>query len=200
MPPKKAFTVERAQGFGSLAAGKATDALGSLLASYHVTCTYIGTVSPGEGIDPAGQITARATLVYEWRIGGEGIKERAETKLTCKNASIQGIPFPNSWKTALNVLRLSSPVELAKEAARHECGVTDVECKLLGAAQKIALGEAGVLQPGATIMLPINGARVTYVLCAWVRGSSWLCHRGTFDDDGLLDASNPFDERSLVTF
>ena len=108
--------------------------------------------------------------------------------------------MPTHVETALNALSLSSAIDLATEAAKHQCGATEVECELLGPPETIPLAENGVLQPGATITLLINGARVAYVLLAWVRGSNWLCHRGMLDDDGLLDASNPFDERGLVSF
>ena len=47
-------------------------------------------------------------------------------------------------------------------------------------------------------MLESSGTTMAYILCSWVRGSSWLCHRGTFDDRGKLDDRNPFDERNLV--
>ena len=198
MPPRKAFTTERAQTFGSIAVANATDSLGSALSNHHLACTYKGVSNSVGGIDSAGAITGSAILVYEWHIAAAGIEEAAETRVRCNNAASQGIPFPQSWKTALDVLSLTFPINLSTENVPHECGATNLECKLLGPVKAIPLADPGATQPGAIVTLPINGARVPYFLCAWVRGSFWLCHRGTFDSDDLLDASNPFDERNLV--
>ena len=69
---------------------------------------------------------------------------------------------------------------------------------MLGAAQVTATAAPGETNPGAIVMLETSGTSMAYILCAWVRGSRWLCHRGTFDDRGNLDKRSPFDERSLV--
>ena len=47
-------------------------------------------------------------------------------------------------------------------------------------------------------MMKTGGTSMAYILFAWVRGSKWLCHRGTFDDRGELNEKNPFDENNLV--
>ena len=91
-----------------------------------------------------------------------------------------------------------SSEEQALEAARQESDAADVDCKFLGAARMTTLADPGVTRPGAIVMLESSGTIMAYILCSCVRGSNWLCHRGTFDVRGRLDERNPFDERNLV--
>ena len=58
--------------------------------------------------------------------------------------------------------------------------------------------ENQINRPGEVLMLESGETRMAHILCAWVQGSEWLCHRGTLDENGVLDSSNPFDERSLA--
>ena len=50
---------------------------------------------------------------------------------------------------------------------------------------------------GATSLLAGDGSRMAYLLCAQVRGDTWLCHRGSFQD-GTLNESDPLTEYDLV--
>ena len=93
---------------------------------------------------------------------------------------------------------MSSVVETALQAARQESEAIEVNCHFLGAAKMTDAAETGDIKPGAVLMLETSCTSMAYILCAWVRGSRWLCHRGTFDDRGNLDKRSPFDERSLV--
>ena len=56
--------------------------------------------------------------------------------------------------------------------------------------------EPGVPGVGKTVALNANGARIVYFLCAHVRGSEWLCHKGSLIDGAL--AENPFAEQDLI--
>ena len=103
MPPKQPFSAERAQEFGNLAVVKATESFGKdgLPAAAVLDCAYFGIATPNGDVDSAGPITAKTTLVYDWRFACEGFEETHEIKVTCKNASNKGVPFPETWKTAL---------------------------------------------------------------------------------------------------
>ena len=201
MPPKQPFSAQRAQEFGDLAVANVTDSFrhDGLESALALTCAYRGIATPDGGVNLAGLITAKTTLVYDWRVVGEGFEETHEKRVNCNNASIQGVPFPVTWTTALKCLHMSPLVASALESARSESGIAEVDCKFLGAARMAALAEPGDVKPGATLMLETSGTRMAHILCAWVRDSVWLCHRGTFDDRGNMDKSSPFDERSLVT-
>ena len=200
MPPKQPFSAERAQEFGNLAVEKAIESFGKdgLPAAAVLDCAYRGIATHDGGVDNAGPITAEATLVYDWRFTCEGFEETREMKVQCRNASKRGVPFPDTWRTALKCLQMSTLVGSALEAARQESDAADVDCKFLGAARMTTLADPGVTRPGAIVMLESSGTIMAYILCSCVRGSNWLCHRGTFDDRGRLDERNPFDERNLV--
>ena len=200
MPPKQPFSAERAQEFGNLAVVKAIESFGkdSLPAATVLDCAYRGIATPDGDVDSAGPITAKATLVYDWRFACDGFEETHEMKVNCKNASIRGVPFPDTWKTALKCLQLPALVGSALESARQESDVAEVDCKLLGTAKVTATADPGETKPGAIAMMKTSGTSMAYILFALVRGSKWLCHRGTFDDRGKLNEKNPFDENNLV--
>ena len=200
MPPKKAFSVERAQEFGDFAVVKATASLGheGLPTGVLLNCTYRGIASPDGGVDHGGDIAARTILVYIWSVVGGGFDDTQTTHVRADNAFKQGVPFPEAWKTALKCLQLPALVGSALESARQESDVAEVDCKLLGTAKVTATADPGETKPGAIAMMKTSGTSMAYILFALVRGSKWLCHRGTFDDRGKLNEKNPFDENNLV--
>ena len=200
MPPKKAFSVERAQEFGDFAVVKATASLGheGLPTGVLLNCTYRGIATPDGGVDHGGEIAARTTLVYIWNVVGGGFDETQTKHVRACDANRQGVPFPDTWRTALKCLQMSTLVGSALAAARQESDAAEIDCKFLGAARMTTPAEPGETRPGAIVMVDSSETTMAYILCSWVRGSSWLCHRGTFDDRGKLDDRNPFDERNLV--
>ena len=200
MPPKQPFSVVRAQEFGDLAVVKATASFGheGLPTGVLLVCTYRGIATPDGGVDHDGEIAAKTTLVYIWNVVGGGFDDTQTKHVRACDAKRQGVPFPDTWKTALKCLQMSTLVGSALEAARQESDAADVDCKFLGAARMTTLADPGVTRPGAIVMLESSGTIMAYILCSCVRGSNWLCHRGTFDDRGKLDERNPFDERNLV--
>ena len=200
MPPKQPFSAQRAQEFGDLAVAVATDSFRreGLDAAPALTCSYRGIATSDGGVEVAGPIVARSILVYEWRVTGENFEETHRKKVWARNAAKRGVPFPDTWTTALKCLDTSPLVDSALEAARSESDVAEVDCRFLGAARATALAEPGDIRPVATVMVETSGTRMAYILCSWVREGAWLCHRGTFDDCGCLDKYNLFDERSLV--
>ena len=200
MPPKKPFSAERAQEFGDLAVVKATESFGEegLPAATVLKCAYVGIATPDGGVEHGGEITARTTLVYIWNVVGGGGDDSQAQNVRADHANKRGVPFPEAWRTAFKCLQMSTLVGSALEAARQESDAAEVDCKFLGPARMTTLADPGETRPGAIVMLESSGTSMAYILCSWVRGSNWLCHRGTFDDHGKLDERNPFDERNLV--
>ena len=82
-------------------------------------------------------------------------------------------------------------------AARKEVG-GEINSKLLGVCKKVSLPEPGEQKPGATVLLAGDGPRVAHLLCAHIDGDTWLCHRGSFDADGKLNKTDPFNYHDLV--
>ena len=200
MPPKKPFSAERAQEFGDLAVVKATESFGEegLPAATVLKCAYGGIATPDGGVDHDGGITAKTTLVYMWIVAGGGFEETQTTHVRANDANKQGVPFPKAWRTALKCLQMSSLVGSALEAARQESDTAEVHCQFLGAPKMTPQADPEETKPGAIAIVNTSSTSMAYILCALVRGSKWLCHRGTFDDRGRLDERNPFDERNLV--
>jgi len=200
MPPKQAFSVKRAQEFADLAVVKAINSPGQegLPTGVLLDCTYRGIATPDGGVDHGGKIAANTSLVYIWSVVGGGFDETQTKHVRACDAHRQGVPFPDVWRTALKCLQMSTLVGSALEVARQECDAAEVDCKFLGVARMTTPTDFGETRPGAIVMLESSGTTMAYILCSWVRGSSWLCHRGTFDDRGKLDERNPFDEQNLV--
>ena len=118
MPPKAQFTRDRAEQLGQHAAEQATLRLQGegLHALPRLSCTFHGLVSGDEVVDASGPIASRAQLVYEWHATGVGVQEVIQTRVNAKNASMQGVPLPKTWTTAL---RCQDPASLIGQALLH---------------------------------------------------------------------------------
>ena len=197
MPPKGAFTLERVQQFGVIAVERARAGIAKDGGPpcEHLSCNYRGVVKDG-ACDINERATRRGTIAYEWRVCACGYDEKALVNVRCGHASERGVPFPEGWQTAVRCSNLQTVAEDAAKAARDEIG-GEIACKLLGVAMRTALPEPGEHQPGATVMLAGDGSRMAHLLCARIRGDTWLCHRGSCRD-GALDESNLLNEHDLV--
>ena len=60
-----------------------------------------------------------------------GVNEKSLVTVCCRNASDQGVPFPDSWQTALKCQQLTSVAKSAAEEARAEIG-REVDCMVIG--------------------------------------------------------------------
>ena len=198
MPPKGAFTLERVQHFGVAAVERARAAIDKDVGPpcEHLSYNYRGVVKGDGDCDINERATFRGTIAYEWRVCACGYDEKALVNVRCGHACERGVPFPEGWQTAVRCSNLQTVAEDAAKAARDEIG-GEIACKLLGVAMRTALPEPGEHQPGATVMLAGDGSRMAHLLCARIRGDTWLCHRGTFRD-GALDEADPLNEHDLV--
>ena len=108
MPPKGAYTHERLQQFGTLAAEVARARLANDggPAVDQLTCEYRGVPINGEEYDINAISTMRATIAYEWHAPVAGETEHKLVKVRCGHASDQGVPFPDGWHTALRCTNL----------------------------------------------------------------------------------------------
>ena len=85
----------------------------------------------------------------------------------------------------------------AAEEARAEIG-REVDCMVVGVVKGPSSPSSDETVPGNILLLESGVARIPYILCALVSGSTWLCHRGSFDE-GSLDRDNPLNEKDLVS-
>ena len=197
MPPKGAFTLERIHGFATLAVERAQARLiDEGLVFDHLSCEYRGVAAADGSANPNAIATRRCTLVYEWRVCAAGVDENTLVTVRYDNASDRGVPFPANWQTALKCQQLTSFSKSAAEEARAEIG-RDVDCKVVGIVKETSSASSDEIVPGNILALETGAARIPHILCAPVSGSTWLCHRGTFDE-GTLDKDNPLNEKDLV--
>ena len=102
MAPKGAFTLERVHGFATLAVERAQARLTDEgLVFAHLSCEYRGVAGADGVTDLQAKASYRSTLVYEWRVCAAGVNEKSLVTVRCGHASHQGVPFPDSWQTAL---------------------------------------------------------------------------------------------------
>ena len=199
MPSKGAFTLERVQAFGAVAAEGARTRLaddGGPTCD-ELTCEYRGVAVDDGAYDINGTLTNRSTIAYQWHVSVGGHHEQSWVILRCDHAPERGVPFPNTWHTALRCSSLQTVADDAAKAARDEVGGI-IDCKLLGAAKKTTLPEPSEHKPGATVLLAEDCPRMAFILCAQVDEGTWLCHRGSFED-GAMCKLDPLNERDLVT-
>ena len=199
MPPKGAFTLGRLRAFGASAAESARGRLANdgEPPCEQLTCEYCGIAADGEEYVIDEFPTGRSVLAYVWRACVGGHHEHTVVRVRCDNASTRGVPFPKHWQTALRCSNLQTMADDAAKAARDELG-GGIACKLIGVAKRTTLPEPGEHEPGATVLLAGDGSRLAYLLCAHIDGGTWLCHRGSFQDDGELNPWNPLDASDLV--
>ena len=130
-------------------------------------------------------------------MSAQGVAEqKTQVHVRCGNACRQGVPFPQNWQTALTCQKLAPLAENAAKDARDEI-CRNVDCKLLGIVRGAPSASSGDMLAGSILALETSSARIPYILCAPVCGSTWLCHRGSFED-GNLDKDNPLNEKDLV--
>ena len=122
MPPKGAFTLERVQQFGAVAADAARARLldGGGPHLDHLSCEYKGVAIAEGDWDIKESASLRSTLVYEWHVCVGGYEEMSRVRIRCGHASQRGVPFPKSWHTALRSSNLQTIAREAAEAARDE--------------------------------------------------------------------------------
>ena len=103
MAPKGAFTLERVHGFATLAVERAQARLiDEGLVFAHLSCEYRGVAGADGVTDLQAKASYRSTLVYEWRVCAAGVNEKSLVTVRCGHASDRGVPFPDSWQTALH--------------------------------------------------------------------------------------------------
>ena len=198
MPPKGAFTLERLQAFGASAAESARARLAN--DGGHpcdrLTCEYHGVATDDDEHVTHELPTRRSTIAYVWHACVGEHHEQTLVQVGCGNASDRGVPFPKHWHTALRCANLQAVGDEAAKAAREEIG-GEIDCKLLGVAKRTTLPEPGEHKPGSTVLLPGDGSRMAFILCAKIGDDSWLCHRGSFQD-GKLNETDPLNYHDLV--
>ena len=100
MAPHASLSVERLQRFG-LEAVRKVRRKEEVAYSVTLSCEYLG-VSVGDGrFDATAMAQASLNVGFEWRVRA-GAYEHAQIKtVRCDHLVSRGVPFPQSWRTAL---------------------------------------------------------------------------------------------------
>ena len=141
-----------------------------------------------------GRVANHTLVSFEWQLQVEGVQYRHVVSVTANSASMQGVPLPESWRTAMVCSSLDEIADRFAVEQSAELGL-NLSCTILG--QLAAPPEAGST-PGTVVALKApSGARMDFLLCARIDGDRWLCHSGTLLN-GSIDPENPFDPADVV--
>ena len=101
-----------------------------------------------------GKVTAQTKVDFEWRLKFLGFEDRQTVNVRVNAAAKQGIPLPDSWRTATQCLKLDEIAARSAAEAKTKLGLTNLSCAVLGqpkAASLPAMGSA--LVPGVAVTL-----------------------------------------------
>ena len=125
--------------------------------------------------------------------------------MRCDNAFKQAIPFPGRWKTSIAALtKLPALLQNARDGVAKEINNATVNCELLGipkpsqALDDICSTEAATTTTTAKPTSMVTLASGQSLLAAHLSEDVWLCHPGSFSEDGSL-AKDPFALKDLLT-
>ena len=141
-----------------------------------------------------GRVANDTLVSFEWQLQVEGVQYRHVVSVTANSASMQGVPLPESWRTAMVCSSLDEIADKFALEQSAKLGI-DLSCTILG--QLTAPHEAAYAFGTIVALQASSGARVDFLLCARIDGDRWLCHRGTLRN-GVLDHDNPFDPSDIV--
>ena len=143
---------------------------------------------------------AKAQVAFKWNINGWGYGDEVLHKMRCDKAFTQSIPFPGRWKTSINVLtKLPAVLQTARTNAAKEINNDTVDCELLGIPKPSPeLDDLCSVEAAMTKNASATRQAKGPLLAAHLGDDVWLCHPGTFTEDGSL-ANNPFALEDLVT-
>ena len=122
-------------------------------------------------------VTKRTEVKFEWHVKGDGFEEREFVSVSVHDATRQGIPFPDKWRTALECTNLGNIADLSVEAEAKKTGLTHLSCTILGQPKAVSLPpKVRSLLPGGAVTLEgPDGSRIDYLLCAHIEGDRWFC-------------------------
>ena len=122
-------------------------------------------------------------FVWDVAVGGFDAKETIQVRFD--NAVSQGVPLPQTWKTAIRCAKQLPGKALASASkARDDIVVDVVECELLGRPRH-SPPPGHHRAPGALVHLWHEGDQKYYLLAAYIEQAKWLVHDGGVPDEPL---------------
>ena len=157
------------------------------------SCVYRGVILSCGEYDSSATIKRRSKLAFLWHARGNGFDESCCVHIHADHLRDRGLAIPHDWKFAMQNLDLQAIVNRKAVQTSIDADVTSLRCKLVGAPLHVP---APILERSTGSTIELNGVEV--VLCARVTNEEWLVHMGSFDDNGELNARNPFQARDLL--
>ena len=158
-----------------------------------LTCVYRGVILSCGEYDSSATIKRRSKLAFLWHARGKGFDESCCVHIHADHLRDRGLAIPHDWKFAMQNLDLQAIVNRKAVQTSIDADVTSLRCKLVGAPLHVP---APILERSTGSTIELNGVEV--VLCASVTNEEWLVHMGSFDENGELNARNPFQARDLL--
>ena len=120
-------------------------------------------------------------FVWDVAVGGFDAKETIQVRFD--NAVSQGVPLPQTWKTAIRCAKqLASKACASASKARDDIFVDAVECELLGRPRHAPPPDHHRAS-GALVPLWHGDGQQEFLLAAYIEGAKWLVHAGGDPDD-----------------
>ena len=161
-----------------------------------ISCQFLGAARE-DGFDVAAKITAKSHLGFRWCFRQGAIAAHETRTMRCDHFWEGGVKAPEYWKHALKAVRLPEVVTESADRFMAIFGFRDVTCRVLGSPHVASIYHDGRFAAGSILKFECGSCPVEYVLCANVRGPTWLCHRGSFQGH-TLKTTIPFDVCDLV--
>ena len=115
-------------------------------------------------------------FVWDVAVGGFDAKETIQVRFD--NAVSQGVPLPQTWKTAIRCAKqLASKACASASKARDDIFVDAVECELLGRPRHAPPPDHHRAS-GALVPLWHGDGQQEFLLAAHIEGAKWLGHAG----------------------
>ena len=109
-----------------------------------------------------GRVANHTLVSFEWQLQVEGVHYRHVVIVTAKNASMQGVPLPESWRTAMACSSLDEIADGFAVEQSAKLGL-NLSCTILG--QLAAPPEAGSTPGTAVALKAPSGARGLPAVC-----------------------------------
>ena len=106
-----------------------------------LSCEYLG-VSVGDGrFDASAMAQANLNVGFEWRVKANAYEHTQIKTVRCDNLASRGVPFPQSWRTALQSTDLDDIVSKTVDRVIAQSGSNGIRCHLLGRPPPAQLSE-----------------------------------------------------------
>ena len=148
-------------------------------------------------MERGGGLTRRSVLTFHWAIAIAGAVHEDVVRVRADHAHARGVRTPAHWGTAI---RCGDLQKRAADTARKldPDGTAQLHCVFAGV-PKACPPPDDALATGSVVHLRTSAGRTNFLLVAWVSGSVWYCHSGSFSSDLQGEASGRLDEGGLCT-